>query len=352
MNKAIRRNLHANYAFIKVTALVVLLVAGFWALWHFSDLLVILIASALTAFVLEGPVRLLEFRFGMRRGVAIGLAFLVFGGITAAILINGIPLLVSTIHGMTQKFRTFPFDEKLSEAARNMTAGIPFMESNDVVASVHRVIASGREWLGAAVGAAVGIVVDLLVVPFVVYFILAEGDNALRAVIERVPNKYFEMTMNVIHKIRRDLSSYLKGWILESLIVGVLSMAGLWIIGVPYPILIGAIAGVANLMPYLGPVVGASLAILASLMQTGDFRMLVPILILSGIIRLTDDFIIQPLCFAKSADMHPLMVILTLIAANELIGVLGMVIAIPVAIILKASAGQTYWGLKNYTITA
>ncbi len=80
--------------------------------------------------------------------------------------------------------------------------------------------------------------------------------------------------------------------------------------------------------------------------------MVVPILILTAVTRLSDDLIIQPLCFATSADMHPVFVIMTLIAANELVGVVGMVMAIPVVIIVKASVGQTYWGLKHYSITA
>ena len=346
------RAIHANYAFVKVLTIVAILIAGFWALWHVADLFIVLVASALTAFVLHTPVRLLEYRLGMRRPAAIAAVFLGLGAVVALAASEGIPFLMARIQGMIAAFKTFPFDEKLTEVARSITAGLPFVEPNDVVAFVHRAIASGRDGAGSALGAAAGIIVDLLVVPFVVYFILAEGDEAVRRLIERVPNKYFEMTMNVLTKIRRDLSSYLKGWMLESLLVGLMSMIGFWIIGVPYPTLIGVIAGIANLMPYLGPVVGASLALLTSLMSTGDFRLLVPILILTAIVRMTDDFVIQPLCFAKSADMHPLMVILTLIAANEIVGVVGMVIAIPFAIILKAAAVQTYWGLKHYSITA
>ena len=343
---------HSTHAYVKVIVLLALLIAGFWALWHVADLFIVLIASALTAFVLKGPVKFLEYRLGMRRSAAIAVVFLSLGAVLTTAALLGIPFLVGRVQAMAGGFRTFPFEVKLSEVARDLTAGVPFLEPNDVVAFIHRALAAGREWMGSALGTAAGLAIDFFVVPFVVYFILAEGEEAVRHLIERVPNKYFEMTMNVLTKIRKDLSSYLKGWMLESMIVGLISIIGFWIIGIPNPVLIGIVAGIANLMPYLGPIVGASLALMMSLMQTGDFRMLVPILILTGIVRMSDDFVIQPLCFAKSADMHPLMVILTLIAANELVGVVGMVIAIPIAIILKASAVQTYWGLKHYSITA
>ena len=126
----------------------------------------------------------------------------------------------------------------------------------------------------------------------------------------------------------------------------------MWLPGIDYPILIGAVAGIANLVPYLGPVVGAVPAFLVSLTQFGDFRMLVPIAVLSIAIQAIDNMFVQPLCFAKTVDMHPLTVIVVLIVGNELMGVVGMLLAIPLATILKVSTVETYWGLRNYRITA
>ena len=175
---------------------------------------------------------------------------------------------------------------------------------------------------------------------------------AFTTLIERVPNRYFEMTLNVMHKIRRQLVGYLKGWILDSFIIGLLSILGLSILGVHYSVIIGIIAGIANLVPYLGPIVGAGLAIVVSLTQQGDFGMVGPIIIMSVIIRMIDDFIVQPLCFAKSVDMHPLTVILLLLIGHQMMGVGGMLLAIPLATIIKVSAIESFWGLKNYRITA
>jgi predicted PurR-regulated permease PerM len=174
----------------------------------------------------------------------------------------------------------------------------------------------------------------------------------MKKLIEHVPNKYFEMTLNVLNKIGRDLVGYLKGWILDSVIIGLLTIVGLTILGVQYSVLIGALAGIANLVPYLGPVVGATLAILVSLTQLGNFSMLGNIIIMTLIIRVIDDTVVQPICFAKSIDMHPLMVIVVLIVGHELLGIAGLVVAIPLATVLKVSAQETYWGLKHYSITA
>jgi predicted PurR-regulated permease PerM len=139
---------------------------------------------------------------------------------------------------------------------------------------------------------------------------------------------------------------------LDSTIIGLLSIVGYTIIGVDYPVLIGVIAGVANLVPYLGPIVGAVPAFMVSVMQYGDFSKAIPIVILTFAIQMIDNTVVQPLCFSKSIDMHPVTVILVLIIGNELMGVAGMLVAIPLFTILKASATETFWGLKNYRITA
>jgi predicted PurR-regulated permease PerM len=128
-------------------------------------------------------------------------------------------------------------------------------------------------------------------------------------------------------------------------------MIGLTILGVPYGLLIGVLAGIANIVPYLGPIVGAGLAIFVSLVEFGSFQMLLPILLLSLIIRLIDDLVLQPLCFGKTLDMHPVAVVFVLLIGHQLMGVAGMVISIPIATILRVTATETYWGLKHYSIT-
>jgi predicted PurR-regulated permease PerM len=70
------------------------------------------------------------------------------------------------------------------------------------------------------------------------------------------------------------------------------------------------------------------------------------------LVQLLDNVIIQPLCFSKTVDMHPVTVIIVLIIGNSLMGIAGMLLAIPLATILMVSAVETYWGLKNYQITA
>jgi predicted PurR-regulated permease PerM len=253
---------------------------------------------------------------------------------------------------MYEQLKIFPFEAKLTLAAKEMSAHIPFVDPSTVGDKVHIFIQRLLDSLGETTGTVASYLVNLLIIPFITYFILAEGDIGLKKFVEKIPNKYFEMSLNIMDKLQRELVSYLRGLLLECTIVGGLSVIGFMIIGVPYAILIGVLTGIANLVPYLGFIAGASLALIASLTQTGDFRMLIPIVILTAVVRLIDDLILQPLCLGKSLDMHPVAVVLTLIIGHQLMGVAGMVISIPVATILRVSAKETYWGLKHYTISA
>jgi predicted PurR-regulated permease PerM len=288
----------------------------------------------------------------MKRGVAIALVFLLVGGLAVLILVGIIPFLIHRMQLMYGQLRQFPFEAKLTVAAREMTAHIPFVDSSTIGIKVHELMQRLQQSAGNVTDAAVSFFVNLAIIPFITYFILADGDIAVKKFVERIPNKYFEMSLNIMNKLGNELVSYMRGLILECSIVGGLSIIGFMIIGVPYAILIGVLTGIANLVPYLGPIAGASLALIASLTVTGDFRMFVPIAILSIIIRLIDDFALQPLCFGKSLDMHPVAVVLTLIIGHQLMGIPGMVISIPIATILRVSATEAYWGLKHYTITA
>jgi predicted PurR-regulated permease PerM len=342
----------ANKPFVKVLCIIGIIILALWIASFVPDLVLTLIVSTLLAFILQPIVRFMEFHWGIRRSIAIAIVFFVLGGSIVIGLVYLVPFFFARISTMYGQLQHFPLEQKLTLALSEITKHIPFVDQSSLAEQVHANLQKLMQSLNDLGGAAVSYLVNIVIVPFITYFILAEGNIGIKKLVERIPNKYFEMMLNVIHKLQRELTSYLRGLLLESSLVGCISIVGLTIIGVPYAIILGIITGVANIVPYLGPIVGAGLAVLVSLITTGDFQMLAPIIILALVTRLADDLILQPICFGKSLDMHPVAVVLTLIIGHQLMGVSGMVISIPIATILRVSATETYWGLKNYTITA
>ena len=343
----------SNRPMVKVLFILGIIILGFWIISFFPDLVLTLIFSILTAFILRPLVALLEYRFGIRRIFSVCIVFLLVGGSLIVISVFFIPYAVHRLETLYDGFKNFPFDQKLNEAAISLMANIPFLDPETVTQKVHAFVQSGLQGLNGFLTSTAGFLVNLAIVPFITFFILSEGDTAVKKSIERVPNKYFEMVLNVIDKIQKELVGYLRGWILDSVIVGFLNIAGFYLIGVNYAILLGIFAGISNLIPYVGPFFGVIPALLISLSQCGDFRQAFPILAVTLVlVQLLDNIIIQPLCFSKTVDMHPVTVIFVLIIGNSLMGIAGMLFAIPIATILKSSAVETFWGLKNYRITA
>ena len=343
----------SNRPLVKVLFLLSIIVFAFWIASYFPDLILTLILSFFLAFILRPYVLFLEFRLGIRRIYSVVIVFLLLGGILVIGGIVLVPIAIERLKVLLDSFKNFPLDQKLNEAAMDITSGIPFLNPETVTRKVHEFVQSGVQSLNDMLASAAGFLVNLVIIPFIAFFILAEGDTALKRTIERVPNKYFEMTLNVLNKIQLKLVGYLHGWFLDSVIVGMLNILGFYIIGVHYAILLGVFAGISNLIPYVGPFFGVIPALLISLTQYGDFRQAFSIIMVTLVlVQLLDNIIIQPVCFSKTVDMHPVSVILILIVGNSLMGIAGMLLAIPLATILMVSAVETYWGLKNYQITA
>ncbi len=343
----------SNRPLTKVLFLLGIIILGFWIISFFPGLVLTLLFSILLAFILRPLVVLIEFRLGIRRLFSVTIVFLLIGGSLILLSILCVPFIFERLKILYDGFRNFSFARKLDEAAINVTASIPFTNPEMVTQKVHIVVQNGLQWLSGFLASAAAFLVNLAIVPFITFFILIESDIATKELIERIPNKYFEMSLNVLNKIQKDLVGYLHGWILDSVIVGVLNIAGFYLIGVHYAILLGIIAGISNLIPYIGPFFGVIPALLISLSQCGDFSQALSIIIVTLVlVQLLDNIIIQPLCFSRTLDMHPVTVVIVLIIGNSLMGIIGMLLAIPIATILKTSALGTYWGLKNYRITA
>lgn len=336
----------------KVTSILVLLTASFAFAALFPILLSALILSLLLAFVLRPFVRFFEIYVGMRRTLSVATVLLL---VIAFLLFNaakGIPVVLDNFRDLYVGYRNFPLDQKLDEMVRGIAKVLPFINPLTASQWIRNLISGAVNSAGETLASVASSAFSFLIIPFVTYFALAEGDKGLKHLLERVPNKYFEMTLNVVDKIQQDLVGYLRGWILDSVIVGIMNTIGFYAIGVQQPVLLGLVAGIANLIPYVGPFIGIFPVFLVAVAQTGDLSMVPSIALLTLIVQAIDNIIVQPLCFSKTVDMHPLTVIIVCIVGNQLLGVLGMLIAIPLYTILKVTAVETHWGLKHYRITS
>lgn len=325
---------------------------------YFKDVLVMFIIAWLFSVLLSPLVDYLESQ-GLKRGWAILIVMILILttlGFSFSLIIPGI---IHTVESLTSKLQSdviaefnvkaeafFEKNFSNAELARNVTAkfneiGIRLLESlGEFFKNVGSILAS------------------MIIIPFITFFLIKDSRRFKRSVISKVPNKYFELSLNILHKVENQVGKYIQGQAIDALIVGILSTIGLFIINlvfhgpIPYFIFIGMLAGLANLIPYVGPVVGAIPALALAILNNPPHLglVLIWIIVMFAIVQAIDNSLISPMVVSKSVNMHPLTVVAVVIIGGRLAGAIGMLFAVPFTGIIKVTVSQIIWGLKNYKL--
>ncbi|MDC0480145.1 AI-2E family transporter [Candidatus Marinimicrobia bacterium] len=197
--------------------------------------------------------------------------------------------------------------------------------------------------------------------------LLIEYHDFKRTLVRFIPNKYLEVGLRTIYNIEKQISSYLRGQILAASSVAILSIIGLLILNqlganMPLIVFIGIIAGLANLIPMVGPFVGMVPAILIALMNNlgNDIAMnhqlfgaipspffMLDIVFMFIIVQQIDNNFITPILVGESVGLHPMAVMIVLLIGGTMMGPLGMLFAIPAAGVLKVIISETIFISKN-----
>lgn len=189
-----------------------------------------------------------------------------------------------------------------------------------------------------------------IIIPFATFFFLKDGSKIRRDILRLVPNKYFETTLSLIDKVETRLGLYFRSVLLQSLIVAVSSWIGLSIIGLNNALSVGIAVGLANTIPYFGPIIGYILSIVVSIIEVGDFSLVLACVIAILFVQILDNVVLQPLIFSRSADLHPVAILFIIMIGAETAGILGMLIAVPIATVIKITINQVSWSLNNYYV--
>ena len=200
--------------------------------------------------------------------------------------------------------------------------------------------------LNAIAGTLGNFFVALFSVSFISFFFLKDEGMQNKIVVALTPEKYLDKVHKVINKVKIMLSRYLLGLVGQFAIFTAVTTIGLLIVGVKYAFLIGIIAGLMNLIPYLGPVIGAGFGVLLGITTNLDMNLnqMVPfvleIISVFAIAQLNDNLLVGPIIFSNTAKSHPIEIYLVVVAAGMLGGVVVMVIAIPLYTIIKVIAQE------------
>jgi putative permease len=190
----------------------------------------------------------------------------------------------------------------------------------------------------------------LFLVPVFTFLLLGDGPSIRKKFFQLIPNRFFEAVFLMSHEITLALSDYIRAKIVEATLVGGMTAIGLAMIGAPYATVLAVVAGVTNILPYIGPILGAVPAILIPLLDPAHAHLLWPITLVIVVVNIIDMVVIFPVIVAKLVDMHPLILIAVVAVGQQYYGLIGMLISIPIATAIKVVLQEIYTAVYEHRI--
>jgi predicted PurR-regulated permease PerM len=320
-------------AILAWTALAVLVL---WGISHIAQSLLMLVIAALLAYAITPAVKLLE-RF-MPRLLAILLVYLVFLGGLSVLLYFVITTTVEQIGSLAQFVqkmltpgpggKTSPLEDILNRF------GISATQLSDLRQQLFNQLENVAT---SAVPIVTGLfegVLDVVIVMVLSVYLLIDGERSLKWLRRGVPTRQRERTRFFLDTVERVIGGYIRGQLLLSALVGVLVGVGMFILQVPYAVLLGVLAFLLEFIPVLGTLTSGAICVLIALSQ-GWLTALLVLAYFIGVHILEGD-VIGPRIVGKAVGLHPVVSLFALLAGAELFGIVGAIFAAPLAGVLQA----------------
>jgi predicted PurR-regulated permease PerM len=178
--------------------------------------------------------------------------------------------------------------------------------------------------------------------PIIAFYLLADLPRIRLVFRGLVPPRARGDTMVVARRLNRAIGGYFRGQLGVALVVGILSSIGLLIIHLPFWLIIGMVAGVFNMIPLIGPWVGAVPGIIIAITTGGGIGKAVAVAVVMAIVQQIDNHFISPMVMQRAVKLHPAVVMLSLLAGGTLLGFFGLLLAVPTVAVLKIVCGHVW----------
>ena len=327
-----------------------------WLLETVGSLLAPFVLALALAYIFDPLVDAIE-RWRVPRGLAVMILGLPAFGLIALGLILGLPALADQVEALIARApEALRRLEAWARDARGWVLGIdlPFVREEELLAPLRnlqadQVIAflqqrqeaiARQGWaavlgIGRGIGALFAIFGYVVLTPILTFYLLRDYDRISRWVADLVPHPKRDQWLGFMREYDRLLARYLRGQLTAAATVGLLTGLGFWIVGLPYGGLVGAVAGVFNLVPYLGLAVSLVPAILIALLSGSILASLVKVAIVFAVVQVIDSMVLGPRIVGGSVGLHPVWVILALAVGGFFLGFVGMLLAVPAAVLVK-----------------
>jgi putative permease len=340
---------------LRVVGVLIILICSLVVLLAVDSMLLSFVLAFVVNYLLTPIIDVLE-RRGVPRRASVLIPFLGTGVLLGFAIYAVVPLIssqASTLGGQWPKYQADL--TKLIVSTENEFKDYFRLYNASFSGNINNWIIDKTGELSSALPSALsGSLTVLALTPIFAYFMLQDGRTMSRKLLSLVPNNLFESALNFNHQLNEQMGGFIRARFLEAAIVGIVVWLGLQVSSFPYAMLMGVIAGMTNLIPYIGPVIGAVPAILIALfspdalMRDSMSWTLVVVISVYFFAQLVDMLFIIPMVVARIVNLHPVTVIVVIIIGSQLMGILGMVISIPVASAIKLIFHSFYRHLMDF----
>jgi predicted PurR-regulated permease PerM len=335
---------------LRIIVILLAVVALLWIIYKLTTVLLLVVLSVFFAYLVaplvdlvQRPIRISGRERVMNRGLAIGIVYLVlFVGIGLAIYFLAPQLgaqfpefklqattyyktITSASDRLNQYFMQHRMPEGIVKAINDTFLGL---------------IAKAGELASTAFERMLGLIIFipwLVLIPILSFFFLKDADNFRRSVLAMLPRGRLRWRGDEFFQdINSTLAAYIRAQLTACLLIGAICSIGFAVFGLPSPLVLGLIAGVLEFVPLVGPLVVAILAVVLALLHSG-FGLAFGVLLFLAVLRIVQDYVIYPRIIGEGIHLHPLAVILAILAGAEIAGVAGIFLAIPVMAVITVS---------------
>ncbi len=307
-------------------------------------------------YILHPFVSLLE-RKGVSRIVSIASIYIIVLGLFVFLAVTVIPIIKDQVNALIDNLPYF--GHEIERAARK------FGESNvigrmqeslnvDFANIVKDSTMNFTKSLSSVTGNVTGflstiteVVLTFVMVPFILFYLLKDGEQLPNHFLKFISEQRQPAAKRILDDMHYAISSYIRGQIIVSLFIGIMLLIGYLIIGIKYAVLLAILAMIVNIVPYVGPIIAITPALIIAFIDSPS--MVLKVIIVMMIVQLAEGKFISPQVMGKKLDIHPITIIFIILTAGNLFGIMGIILAIPGYAILKVLVTHGYRFVKLNT---
>ncbi|RSK45296.1 AI-2E family transporter [Bacillus canaveralius] len=313
-----------------------------------------IIMTAVVYYLLNPIVDFLE-KFKIKRVYSILMLFLIIIGVLTILIVSVIPFLRDQVLSLIYSFPQYARDvesmtkqilgsEFVNHAQRTLNINVADL-SNNLSRQATTLIENTWTGIGSFVGAVKDFILAVITLPFILFYLLKDGDKLPKYIRSLLPVSLRKQTATVMQEMNNQISSYIRGQIIVSFCIGILLFIGFLTIGLDYASLLALIAAFTSIVPYLGPAIAITPALIIAIV-TSPF-MLLKLIIVWTIVQLIEGKFISPQIMGRNLHIHPITIIFVILTAGNLFGVVGILLAVPGYAILKVIITHLFEWFKH-----